>query len=77
MVFYGVDFWEQTLPVRPLLEALFRLNPARAVEFETQVIFTDDAEEVVHFLAARAPTEAQLADHWHFLTGEERRPSTP
>jgi predicted Rossmann-fold nucleotide-binding protein len=77
MVFYGAEFWTRTLPVRPLLEALFRLDAARAAEFETQVLFTDDAEEVVHFLAARAPTEAQLADHWHNLTGEQHSSTTP
>jgi predicted Rossmann-fold nucleotide-binding protein len=76
MVFCGVEFWTRTLPVRPLLEALFRQNADRAAEFETQVLFTDDAEEVVHFLAARAPTEAQLADHWHSLAGDERPASS-
>ncbi|MFN3429884.1 MAG: LOG family protein [Candidatus Sericytochromatia bacterium] len=77
MVFYGVDFWTRALPVRPLLEALFRTDPARAAEFATQVLFTDDVAEIVAFLASRAPSAAQLADHWQSLGSEERPASKP
>jgi hypothetical protein len=69
MVFFGVAYWRDTLPVRPLLEALFRLDPVRAAEFERQVLFSDDVDEIVEFLAARAPTKAQQAEHWDALAG--------
>ncbi len=74
MVFYGVAFWRDVVPVRPLLEALFRLDPARAAEFEHQVLFTDDIDAIAEFLVARAPTQAQQAEHWQVLAGDEVPP---
>jgi predicted Rossmann-fold nucleotide-binding protein len=74
MVFLGVEFWTRTLPVRPLLETLFRLDAARAAEFETKVLFTDDVDEVVRFLVAHAPSRAQVAEHWETLTGNGAPP---
>jgi hypothetical protein len=67
MVFFGVAYWRDTLPVRPLLDALFRLDAVRAAEFERQVLFSDDVDEIVEFLAARTPTKAQEAEHWDAL----------
>ena len=76
MVFYGVDFWRDVLPVRPLLEALFALDPARAEEARGLVLFTDDVDEIVAFLTAGAPTAAQAAEHWQVVAGEAPTPRT-
>jgi predicted Rossmann-fold nucleotide-binding protein len=74
MVFYGVGFWTDTLPVKPLLDALFRLDPARLAEYEELVRFTDDVEEIVAFLAAKEPSPKQVADHWEAIGGDAARP---
>lgn len=74
MVFLGVEYWTHTLPVRPLLETLFRLDPARAAEFEAKVLFSDDVAEIVAFLTACTPSRAQLATHWETLTGDGNQP---
>lgn len=76
MVFFGVEFWRDVLPVRPLLEALFRLDPARAEEFDRLVLFTDDVDEIVAFLTARSPTPAQAQEHWQVVAGEATTPRT-
>lgn len=69
MVFYDTAYWRDVLPVRPLLEALFKLDPAREAEARERVLFSDDVEEIVAFLLAHGPTIAQQAEHWEALTG--------
>ncbi|MOA57893.1 hypothetical protein D3C78_1821710 [compost metagenome] len=73
MVFYGVDFWNHELPVRTLLESLFRMSPEREAEYAERVIFTDDVDEIVNFLARREPSQAQLDEHWQALSGKGAR----
>jgi predicted Rossmann-fold nucleotide-binding protein len=62
MVFFDADkFWTETLPVKPLLESLFKLGGAdREEQFRNNVLFTEDVDMIVAFLEERAPTQDQL-----------------
>jgi predicted Rossmann-fold nucleotide-binding protein len=61
MVFLDVTYWTETLPVKPLLQALFKSGaPPVPDEFEQRVLFTNDVEEAVSFL-----TEKQDLDLVH------------
>lgn len=60
MVFFDADgFWTKTLPVKPLLESLFKLGN-KEEQFRKNVLFTDEIEIIIKFLEERAPTEEQL-----------------
>lgn len=48
------NYWKETLPVEPLLKALFKETP----DYATRVLFTDSIETAVHFLTD--PGSAQL-----------------
>jgi hypothetical protein len=50
MVFFGTEYWTKTLPVRPLLDALFALKPERKAEAEKLVSMTDSIDQVVETL---------------------------
>ncbi|MED5374273.1 MAG: hypothetical protein VX899_24860 [Myxococcota bacterium] len=50
MVFLGRQFWTETLPVRPLLEAL-----AKGKGYGEQLGFVDTVEEVVGFVVGHPP----------------------
>ncbi|PZQ88762.1 MAG: hypothetical protein DI534_11210 [Leifsonia xyli] len=56
IVFFDKTFWEKTLPVGPLLRALFvdlkRMDPA---EYDRLVCFTDDEVEAAQFLIDHQP----------------------
>lgn len=57
MIFWDTNFWTNTLPVRPLLEALFiRLKPMDPREFDKKILFTDSIDEAVAFLKGARPT---------------------
>jgi hypothetical protein len=45
----GKHYWETTLPVRPLIQALLGRKP----QFPSKVLFTDSAHAVVEFLASQ------------------------
>lgn len=47
MVFLGVDYWTNKIPVRAVLQALFTAD-----DFATHVLFTDEPQEVEAFLLA-------------------------
>jgi hypothetical protein len=57
MVFFG-SFWKDTVPVRPVLEALFSKDHRK--EFDAYVRFTEDADEAVEFLNSFKPPHANL-----------------
>lgn len=52
MVFYDKTFWRETLPLEPLLEALFVKN-GHGDEYKAKVRFLDDVDEIVDFLASQ------------------------
>jgi predicted Rossmann-fold nucleotide-binding protein len=61
MVFLGRAYWTEKLPVKPLLEALFRLgNETVQNEARERVLFTDCEDEAVEFL-----TRADNLGHQH------------
>jgi hypothetical protein len=54
MVFFGKEYWTQTLPAVALLESLFTKNK-RGGNYKGNVLVTDDEQEAVAFLVRRAP----------------------
>lgn len=62
MIFFDADgFWTNKLPVKPLLESLFKLGgPEREEQFRHNVLFTDDIDRIVTFLEERAPSFEQI-----------------
>lgn len=62
MVFFDAGgFWTNTLPVKQLLEALFKLGgPERENQFCRNVLLTDDIDSIINFLEERAPTPNQI-----------------
>ena len=53
MVFFGRRYWTSTLPVRPLLDAMFAgAAPHVRREYDRLVLVTDDVDEVVAHLDA-------------------------
>jgi predicted Rossmann-fold nucleotide-binding protein len=62
MVFFDADgFWTNTVPVKPLLEAIFKLGgPEREEQFRRNVLFTDDIDKIITFLEDKAPTLEQI-----------------
>jgi predicted Rossmann-fold nucleotide-binding protein len=63
MVFFGLDYWTKALPIRVVLESLFKQN-GREEEYQRLVLFTDDADEAVQFLVDRALSKRQLTERW-------------
>ncbi|WP_458098032.1 endonuclease/exonuclease/phosphatase family protein [Roseomonas sp. WA12] len=59
MVFIGTEFWKETMPVDPLLRALFVKGEDDA-DYRRYVLYTDDVATAVSFLADR-PDEGQQA----------------
>ncbi|MBA4026832.1 MAG: hypothetical protein C0473_01180 [Cyanobacteria bacterium DS3.002] len=52
MVFFDTKFWRETLPVKPLIEALFVKNNLEQ-EYKEKVRFMDDVDEIVDFLISQ------------------------
>ena len=62
MIFLGRDYWTRTLPVAPLVEALFATaEPVVAREYARRVLVTDDIGEAASHLAAFDPRTSRLA----------------
>lgn len=62
MIFLGRDYWTRTLPVAPLIDALFRsAEPVVAREMSRRVLVTDDIAEAADHLEAFHPTSSRLA----------------
>jgi len=62
MVFFDADsFWSEKLPVRPLLEGLFKLGgPEREKNYQENVLFSADIDEILNFIKKRMPSEKQI-----------------
>lgn len=62
MVFFDADsFWSETLPVRPLLEGLFKLGGSEREEnYRKNVLFSADIDEILNFIKERMPSEKQI-----------------
>ncbi len=58
MVFLGVKYWTETLPVEKLLRALLAKE-----DFEKLVLFTDSVEEVKNFLIAANALRTSVASY--------------
>jgi predicted Rossmann-fold nucleotide-binding protein len=54
MVFFGKEYWTETLPAVALLESLFTKNK-RGSDYRDNVLVTDDEEHAVDFLVHKAP----------------------
>lgn len=62
MIFFDhAEFWTKTLPVKPLLEGLFKLGK-RDKDFAVNSVFTADLDVIVKFLNDRAPSSKTLFD---------------
>lgn len=62
MVFLDVEYWTKTLPVRPLLDALFAsAAPAVRAHFDELVLVTDDIHEVAEHLDRFQASPSRLA----------------
>ncbi len=74
MVFYGKDFWTNKFPVEPLIRKLFVENN-RKEEYEANVRFLDDVEEIVEFLIGRNPTHEKSMQKFNVMgmTGKQPR----
>lgn len=61
MIFLGHDYWTRTLPVAPLIDALFRTaEPVVARELSRRILVTDDVAEAAAHLEAFRPTRSRL-----------------
>jgi len=60
MVFLDRKFWQQEMPVEPLLKALFE-NNGKKDEYALNVRFTDSVEEAATFLQERRPSSQMVA----------------
>jgi predicted Rossmann-fold nucleotide-binding protein len=60
MIFYGKDFWENTLPVLPVLRALFVVRKGMPeADFERLVTIADSVNEAVDKLLGHQPSAAK------------------
>lgn len=58
VVFFGKEFWENKLPVKPLLRALFvELKDMSQAEFDANVLITDSIDETVGFMVDHKPSK--------------------
>jgi hypothetical protein len=53
-VFFGKDYWAQTLPAESLLEALFK-NNNRGQEYKDNVPVTSDENQTIDFIVSPPP----------------------
>ena len=51
MVFFGKNYWTQTLPAESLLEALFK-NNNRGQEYKDNVLVTSDENQTIDFIVS-------------------------
>jgi hypothetical protein len=56
MVFFGKEYWTETLPAVALLESLFTKNK-RGSDYKANVLVTDDEDQAVEFLVRKAPPD--------------------
>jgi len=62
MIFLGRDYWTRTLPVAPLIEALFATaEPTVAREYARRILVTDDIAQAADHLEAFHPAASRLA----------------
>jgi predicted Rossmann-fold nucleotide-binding protein len=74
MVFFDRTYWTEELPVYWLLRNLF-VNNGRGDNFRRHVLFTDDVDEAVDFVAGLKPRPQRLSDRLEALGLS--RPSAP
>ena len=69
MVFFNTDFfWTKTLPIKPLLESLFKLGGSDIEKkFNENVLFSDDIDTIVKFLKDREPSLEQISERLEVL----------
>lgn len=66
MVFFDKGYWTRKLPVYRLLRNLF-VNNGRGENFRKHVLFTDDVDEAVSFIAGLKPRPQRLSDRLEAL----------
>jgi hypothetical protein len=66
MVFLDRTYWTEELPVHRLLQNLFSSN-GRGANFRKHVLFTDDVDEAVDFIAGLKPRPQRLSDRLEAL----------
>jgi hypothetical protein len=66
MIFFDTIFWRVTLPVEPLLEALFIKN-GREAEYQAKVRFMDDVDEIVEFLVGQQASAQKTKNRFEAL----------
>ncbi|MFZ1098889.1 MAG: hypothetical protein WAN26_05740, partial [Steroidobacteraceae bacterium] len=66
MVFLDRTYWTEELPVYWLLRNLF-VNNGRGENFRKHVLFTDDVDEAVSFIAGLKPRPQRLSDRLEAL----------
>jgi hypothetical protein len=66
MIFFDTNFWRVTLPVEPLLEALFIKN-GREAEYRAKVRFMDDVDEIVEFLVGQQASAQKTKNRFEAL----------
>jgi len=52
MVFFGVEYWTQKLPIKSLLE-----NLSQGKQYSDMILFSDDIDEIVGFIETTPPQE--------------------
>jgi len=52
MIFLSANYWTATIPVKPVLEALFKSD-----DFKNNVLFTDDAAEAIAFVESHSTSQ--------------------
>jgi predicted Rossmann-fold nucleotide-binding protein len=66
MVFFGRTYWTEELPVHSLLRNLF-VNNRRGANFRKHVLFTDEVDEAVDFIAGLKPRPQRLSERLEAL----------
>lgn len=66
MVFFDRTYWTEELPVYWLLRNLF-VNNGRGANFRNHVLFTDEVDEAVDFIAGLKPRPQRLSDRLEVL----------
>jgi predicted Rossmann-fold nucleotide-binding protein len=55
MIFLSANYWTTNIPVKPVLEALFKSD-----DFKNNVLFTDDPAEVIAFVKSHSSAQTPV-----------------